>query len=33
VTALGLLAGAGLTVLLATRLVARGPVVAWLRDR
>jgi hypothetical protein len=33
VTALGLLAGAGLTVLWATRLVARGPVVAWLRER
>ena len=33
VTAVGLLAGAGLTVLWATRLVARGPVVTWLRER
>jgi putative ABC transport system permease protein len=32
-TALGLLAGTAVTVLWATRLVTRGPVVAWMRER
>src|SRR6185312_15048438 len=32
VTAAGLVAGAAVTVLWATRLVTRGPVVAWLRE-
>jgi predicted lysophospholipase L1 biosynthesis ABC-type transport system permease subunit len=32
-TALGLLAGTAVTVLWATRLVARGPVIAWMRER
>jgi hypothetical protein len=32
VTAAGVLAGAAATVLWATRLVTRGPVVAWLRE-
>jgi ABC-type lipoprotein release transport system permease subunit len=32
-TAAGLLAGTALTVLWATRLVTRGPVVDWLRER
>ena len=32
VTAAGLIAGAAVTVLWATRLVTRGPVVAWLRE-
>jgi ABC-type lipoprotein release transport system permease subunit len=33
VTALGLLAGTAATVLWATRLVTRGPVVVWMRER
>jgi ABC-type lipoprotein release transport system permease subunit len=33
VTAAGLLAGTAVTVLWATRLVTRGPVVDWLRER
>ncbi|HXS43338.1 MAG TPA: FtsX-like permease family protein, partial [Solirubrobacteraceae bacterium] len=32
-TALGLLVGTAVTVLWATRLVMRGPVVAWMRER
>jgi ABC-type lipoprotein release transport system permease subunit len=32
VTAAGLVAGAAVTVVWATRLVTRGPVVTWLRD-
>jgi hypothetical protein len=32
ITAAGLLAGAGVTVLWATRLATRGPVVTWLRE-
>ena len=32
-TALGLALGTALTVLWATRLVTRGPVVGWLRER
>jgi ABC-type lipoprotein release transport system permease subunit len=32
-TALGLLVGTAVAVLWATRLVTRGPVVAWMRER
>ena len=32
ITAAGLLAGAAVTVLWATRLATRGPVVTWLRE-